>query len=150
VTDPLLERLGDLATVAGAWSVTSESAEARQILAPLLRTGRLSRFRLLDVACPNDDRLAQVVRTAKGPLVLGKTRAVRGYSVTDDDAEPAARVVVNAVERLHRQQHVIYLLDRLPPQAGIELQCRCRVRTVPVVWLREQITAHRSRAQWTE
>ncbi len=39
----------------------------------VLRAGRLSRFRALDVACRRNARLAQVLRTGAGPILLART-----------------------------------------------------------------------------
>ncbi len=45
-------------------------------LRPLLQSGvGLSRFRQLDVACPLGHRLAEVLRTTAGDVMLGRTRS---------------------------------------------------------------------------
>jgi len=149
VTDPLLDRLGQLANQAKPFSLTSAPAEDRAILAPLLRTGRLAPYRLLDVICPNDHRLAQVLTTTSGPLVVGWTRAFRGYSV-DGFPGPPRRDQPRVFERRHRGQPVIYLLARLLEDEPVDVtvQCRCRQRDLPAQWMADQIAAGGGRVVW--
>lgn len=146
--DPLLGRLGELAAAAGRWSLTSAPEAAREALRPLLRGARLSRFRLLDIACPDQHRFAQVVRTASGPLVLGMGQAVRGYSVTEGEIGSGRRLVASVAEHRHRAQPVTYLLPRLHAAYRVEVQCTCRRAEIPVEWIREQLAAGRKRVVW--
>jgi len=101
------------------------SEAALEALRPLLRPDvRLPRFRILEVVCPNDHRLAQVFSTAAGPLVLYR-------------------------EWRHRGGLSAYLLDE---RGGAEWtytpQCRCSRAQVPREWLREQIAAGQRRVVW--
>lgn len=55
-------------------TVVLAASEVPEIAAHL-RTGRLSRFRLLDIACRANGRLAQILATGgAGPVLLAKAR----------------------------------------------------------------------------
>jgi hypothetical protein len=102
----------------------AEPASVPELIAVLdaaRRGARLRRFRLLDIACRNGHRLAQVLATAAGPVLLGEQHGRAG----------AVR------------------LDPLDPDNDlIGLQCRCTTETVPVNWISGQLARRARRAVW--
>jgi hypothetical protein len=67
------------------------------VLDAVAHGARMSRFRLLDVACINGHRLAQVLATAAGPVLYARgfedARGKRG-ALALGGLEPSARVCV--------------------------------------------------------
>lgn len=145
----------------GLLSLGQVSDEALAVVAPLLRAGRVARFRVLDVRCSSGaHRLGQVLKTSLGPVFLGTGQRSEGWSVVEGEIEDGTRRVLDSDwQRTHRGAVICYPLDqlatsrvRIPVAPGepehwnepaIEAQCRCRRHTVPLAWIEAQIAAGR-------
>jgi hypothetical protein len=94
---------------------------AADALHPVLETGRLGRFRMLDVACPSPrgHRLVEVIRTAEGPVVRGVGPRIRKYEIRDGgtthDPETGSPVdweyTSERTSRANRGEHVCRFLS---------------------------------------
>ncbi|MFG1855012.1 hypothetical protein ACGFJT_24480 [Actinomadura geliboluensis] len=104
---------------------------------PLLATGRLARYRVLDVACPNGHRLAQIIATPRGPVICSRSEAV----TLDHTGRP--------IGWQRRAVHDVIPLD-LWPRPTYTAQCRCRTARLTVPWLRAQLDTGTHRAVWTQ
>jgi hypothetical protein len=145
----------------GPRRLTAVHDGAREALLPILRTGSLARWRQLDVCCPNQHRLMQVLAAGNAGLVVVAERQASS-SYVPDDAAPRTMDSVNRARhvRRHRADPVVYQLDQLgtyyltdhrgrkPYEHLVPAQCRCRQADVPVAWLRQQIAEGKRRAVW--
>lgn len=141
--------------------------KARAALEPL-RGKRRSRFILLDVVCPKDHKLATIVKTGAGPLLIGKNtylqlsfhswwRAHWHEAGLQDplrlrDPHVAEAAAVAAFEAWLRvvaprdDGQVLVLLDGHDWE--IPVRCRCRAIEIRGDWLKQQITSVRQRVVW--
>jgi hypothetical protein len=91
---------------------------------------------VLVVECPNHHRLARVVRTAEGPVFIGRFTSVE-LSRTGPEIDEISRRHGRSLSR-----PVAVLLDLATDQQGVTVQCRCvREVTIPVGWLRSRMVA---------
>jgi hypothetical protein len=143
---------------AGYRDAAPDDPDARAALQPILRAGRLSRFRLLDIACSNGHRLAQVIRTPIGPVISGVGPITEvfveeredgvvaegifipsswGYETVGYDAQVGPLYIERderqRTRRGNRQEQVCCRLDLIvPPTAGgaaNSVTVSCRCRT---------------------
>lgn len=143
-----------------AFKRTLMDAEAKAALAPVLRSSRPSRFRLLDVACTKNHRLALVYRTASGPVVTGRgpitvveNQVVGGDSVPGPDGyaiDLPWETVVQRQTRGNRQAELCFFLEARKPGYYAEFQCRCRTALIERGWLEERIAEGRKRVVFTD
>jgi len=150
-------------------------ATALEALRPILAAGRISRFRLLAVVCRTDHLLAQVIRTARGPVVTGRAPYSRieiehlgGDSIPAQDGDGwvdgAWQYNWQRTRQISRMLSVCVFLDALSdivePRTGlgvtenggtsvtnraIGLQCRCSRVSIVGSWLAAHIEAGRRR-----
>lgn len=137
-----------------AWQPADQIDE----LVPLLRGGQLSRYRLLDIACPNDHRLGQILHTPRGPLFIGR-RAKVEFDVIQWEAEGDGGELEVAHVGHRSDVYGAFIADcyelaehRAQQEelgtAAVDVQCRCRSTYIPILWLRDQLDAHRRRVVW--
>ncbi len=120
-------------------------------LRPLLQSGaRLSRFRRLDVACPCSHRLAEVLRTTAGDVMLGRTRSSELVPILVELREDGADLEGAIDVDRSRGRLVAVRLHEAPDEGAVEVQCECSTARLPVTWLREQIASGRRRIVWAE
>lgn len=135
-----------------------ENREAKEALRPILATNRLSRFRLLDVACggPRSHRLVQVIRTAQGLVLVGvgpddhlKIYEHGGteYDTNDPDGPYGIsaydwKVEMQYTTRSSRMAHFCEFLEELAEDGrSVVAQCRCQTAEIPAVVLVAHINA---------
>jgi hypothetical protein len=114
----MLTPLADPASIPGLAAVLDAAA----------RGAKLSRLRLLDIACPESHRLAQVIATP-APVLYARGRD-----------EP----------RSHGRQFGALALDGLPPYARVCVLCRCRQAWLPVSFMTDRIAAGIRRAAYPQ
>lgn len=115
---------------------------ARAALQPILKAGKLSRFRVLRIVCPKNHTIAEVYRTAGGlvllgvgPLVIGEAHAAGGVieGHYDPDFGPVGdhewSYDWQQTRRTNREQRVVCFLHSLWAEPGgcavATMQCRC-------------------------
>lgn len=142
---------------------------AKNALKPILKAGRMSRFRLLDVACVNpakQHRLVQVVCTADGPVVVGRGPLVHVsvephggeyYPEPEEGWTPGPvswEATTEHRTRGSRQEEICCFLDDLlgirgsgsgRRQRSVRAQCRCRTADIWGPWLAGHIESGRRR-----
>ena len=104
---------------------------------PLLHTGRLTPYRVLDVRCPSGRRLLQIIGTPRGPVICSRSEAL----TLDHTGRP--------VGWQRRAVHDVIPLD-LWPRPTYSAQCYCHTAHIPTAWLRAQLDSGTHRAVWTE
>jgi hypothetical protein len=135
--------------------VRSPDPEAVAALDPLLRSGGLGRYRVLDVICQRDHRLLQVLSAGGRLLVLAECSAGRRWTETfggdsipvwdpDDEIGWIDRdwsIDVERRETRSRAGYVVAFLEQ-PTAADpvYEAQCRCRTAHISAQWLRSALT----------
>lgn len=141
------------------WVEVPNNPDAATALRPILAAGRLSRFRVLDVACPKNHRIAEVVRTGSGLVVTGKSpeKYVEIERVGGDDEGPDPDGVWRSIswevdfQRTNLSSRAVQaclFLDSLLAEGrigSVAMQCRCRTVYLDGAWLTEKIGAGRRR-----
>jgi hypothetical protein len=130
------------------------SREAPWAVKAILRVGKLGRYRLLYVACSGSrsHRLAQVIRTPVGPVVLGlgpitefRTETHGGEHYDPEHGPFDWEVKIDRRNRINRGEPICCLLADLLPDDSAWMQCRCRTEHIPGRWFADQIEAGRQR-----
>lgn len=120
-------------------------SDPHEALRPILQTGHLARYRLLDVVCQADQRLIQVIGTPQGPVVLYRPGGMQRIDAGAEGPEFAS-VLAGQVDGRRRRDNIARWLG-----AGdwVEAYCRHGGETnISEGWVAEQIAAGRRRVVW--
>jgi hypothetical protein len=104
--------------------------ELAAVLAAIKAGAKRSKFRLLDIACKKQHRLAEVYATGAGPVLLGFGRLARWEDGVGKDGFGAVP------------------MSELGYMSGVWFQCRCTSQDVHANWIRVQLEQKRRRANF--
>ena len=104
----------------------------RPELLAILRERRLAKARVLDVACPSQHRIAQVVKISMGLLWIGEVAALTGNPASPKAVHGALRCFL-----IHP--------EKAAGDGELEGECRCRSWPIPTTWIADQLSAGRPR-----
>ena len=112
---------------------------AREALRPILATGRLARYRLIDVACPAGHRRLDVIRTGSEPVMLFRP-AGEGIAI---DMEPGD--VLEDLSTRRASGRFAYVVWWFKPHGMIEAWCQCGPDMIDLAWVAAQAAEGRRR-----
>jgi hypothetical protein len=107
------------------------------------------KFQLVNIACPQQHRVAEVFRTMAGPIVYGLGRAGSGIL----GKERLGNLRLGVTEGQNRSDP---RADRLTPPFGpddvdvLMFQCLCQEAIIPRSWIAAQVSAKRRRVVWKD
>ncbi len=112
--------------------------QAAARLRPLLKAGKLGRYRVLDICCPRGHRFAEILRAGDALILIA---IQQGFEIITRPGQrwPSPRNKSRA-EKLVKTVDMNILDDFV-----MSAQCECALAVITGPWLREQLRAGRRR-----